>query len=716
MRPTPYGIESVNLPVAALPAPMLFEHLFDAAADAIVLVDNRDRVVRINPAFERMFGYRAEECEGRSLNKLIVEPGLEQEASAISGQVLTGKSVRVESLRRTRDGKTLHVEISGVPIHSQAGQVGIFGIYRDVTERVATTRALQDAETAYRVMAQNTGQLVYDFDLRTGAIRWHGAVEAVLGCSPAATAAIDIHEWERRIHPDDRKHAVALLERAQEKGERYRAEYRFHRTDGATAIVSDSGSFLLDGDGNAVRMIGTMTDITERRRIERRVRWQARHDPLTGLYNRHKFQADGEALLAEPPGRDDRPGDGHCLLYIDLDQFKIINDTCGHPAGDDLLRQVAELLGASVRRSDLLARLGGDEFALLLRDCPPSRAEKVAESLITNIEGHPFTWEGHRFQIGASVGLVAIEPGRTLKDALRRADQACYIAKEKGRNQVHIYRDNDAHSRAHGSQVRAALEVADALDEDRFRLYFQNIRLLGREDPGRHCEILVRMLGRDGRMIPPGEFIPGAERFNRITRLDRWVVAQTLAGLARARTAGCLGGRDRISINLSGATFGQPQFLDFVQEQFAQTGVDPANVCFEITESSAISRLSDALAFIRTVRAMGCSICLDDFGSGFSSFGYLKMLPVDGLKIDGTLVRGIDESPLGRAMVRGIIEIAHAGGIPCVAEQVESAAHRDLLLDMGVDYIQGFLIHRPEPWPFGPGAHATGDATDISSR
>lgn len=811
-----------ELPAASL----LFKRLFESATDAIVLLDNQDRVLRINSAFTEMFGYAGDECVGHDLNGLIVDETFEEEASGISGRVRAGERVRLESLRRNRDGELLHVEISGVPVHSESGQVGVFGIYRDITEqrnaedllrqsertyrdivesldqgyfeldqngvltfgnralfrllaleaapdgavqaldfvasrcrvktmlqfrrllrtgqpgpafgfklfttngtarhaevtmsplrsnqggvagcrgvirdatqRVRMDRALAEAEAAYRLVAQNTGQLVYDYDLASGHIRWLGAIDAVLGCRPEATVNIDIDEWARRIHPEDFESAMKLLERASRRGGRYEAEYRFERTSGEFIMVSDRGSFLSDADGEPSRMIGTMTDITERCRMERELEWQARHDALTGLYNRHKFQEDGEKLLARPA----REGAGHCLLYIDLDQFKLVNDTCGHHAGDELLRQLAELLKSSVRGTDLLARLGGDEFALLLGNCPLDRAEQVAAKLIAKIEAFAFVWDGRRFQVGASMGLVSVQPGQNLADALRTADQACYIAKENGRNQVHVHhRDADLDNHGHDHQVHAVQEVTEALAEDRFRLYYQRIQPLAGDEPSSHIEILLRMVGRSGEIIPPGEFIPAAERFNQIARLDRWVISRTLSGMQRARDAGQLMPDDRVSINLSGATFGQPQFLQFVQQQFERTGIDPRNVCFEITESSTISRLSDALVFIRTVREMGCVICLDDFGSGFSSFGYLKMLPVDGLKIDGSLVRGIGSNAVGQAMVRGIAGVARAAGILCVAEQVEHQSDLDLIAGMGVDYIQGYLIHRPEPWPFDP--------------
>ncbi|MEX2497419.1 MAG: EAL domain-containing protein [Wenzhouxiangellaceae bacterium] len=820
--PAALNTRADELPAASL----LFKRLFESATDAIVLLDNQDRVLRVNMAFTEMFGYAGSECIGHDLNGLIVDETFEDEASGISGRVRAGERVRQESLRRNRDGELLHVEISGIPVHSESGQVGVFGIYRDITaqrnaedllrqsegtyrdiveslddgyfeldqngvltfgnralfrmleldaspegavqaldfvacrsrckimlrfgrllrsgnpcpafgfellaadgaarhaevtmsplcsnnggvagcrgvirdatQRVRMDQALADAEAAYRLVALNTGQLVYDYDLSSGNIRWLGAIHAVLGCRPEATANIDIDEWARRIHPEDLEPALKLLERERRRGGHYESEYRFERTPGEFIVVSDRGSFLSDADGRPCRMIGTMTDVTERCRMERELEWQARHDALTGLYNRHKFQEDGEKLLARPASE----GAGHCLLYIDLDQFKLVNDNCGHHAGDDLLRQLADLLKSSVRGTDLLARLGGDEFALLLGNCPLERAEQVAAKLIARIEAFAFVWEGRRFQLGASMGLVSIPPGQTLTDALRMADQACYIAKENGRNQVHVHQCADLEKHGHGRQVNAAQAVTEALAEDRFRLYYQRIEPLVDDESSSHIEILLRMVGRSGEIIPPVEFIPAAERFNQIARLDRWVISRTLSGMQRARDAGQLRPDDRVSINLSGATFGQPQFLEFVQQQFEQTGIDPKNVCFEITESSTISRLSDALVFMRTVREMGCVICLDDFGSGFSSFGYLQMLPVDGLKIDGSLVRGIGSNAVGQAMVRGIAGVAHAAGILCVAEQVENQSDCDLLSGMGVDYIQGYLVHRPEPWRFDPG-------------
>lgn len=411
-------------------------------------------------------------------------------------------------------------------------------------------------------------------------------------------------------------------------------------------------------------------------------------DALTGLANRHEFEERVKRALCST-----RRGRRHALLYLDLDQFKIINDTCGHMAGDALLRQLSVVLSTPIRGQDTLARLGGDEFGILLNDCTPEQAHEVAERLLDIIQDFRYTWEQKSFAIGASIGLVMLEdPSQTLSDVLRAADMACYAAKDKGRNRVHVYRSDDAELRRRHGEMEWVARLTGALEEDRFELHLQGILPL--RGGGRHYEFLLRLRDHGGVLIPPGAFIPAAERYNLMPALDRWVVSRAFRHLTRRRAPGDAG--EVFFINLSGATLSDDQFAAFVTRQLERHGLPPSAVGFEITETAVIADLGSALGFMEQVKALGCRVALDDFGSGLSSFSYLKTIPADYLKIDGGFILDMLEDPMDGAIVDAINRIGHVAGLKTVAEFVESEALRRRLAELGVDYAQGFAIHRPE--------------------
>lgn len=422
----------------------------------------------------------------------------------------------------------------------------------------------------------------------------------------------------------------------------------------------------------------------------------AYHDALTGLANRFEFEDRLRRALDTTP-----VGHSHALLYIDLDQFKVINDTCGHVAGDELLRQVATLLKEPIRNADTLARLGGDEFGVLLQDCTITHAQRIGERMLELIRDFHFTWQGKNFNIGTSIGLVMLDrPGLTLADVLRQADMACYTAKDKGRNRIQVYLpDNVELRRLHG-EMEWVGKINDALAQSRFALHHQRIVPLNGADPINCCEFLVRMREVDGdKLILPGAFIPAAERYGLMPALDRWVLDHCFGELAACHTANHADTPNLVFVNLSGTTLNDESFLGFVNETLARHAVPAANICFEITETAAIANLSHALTFIDGVKKLGCSVALDDFGAGLSSFSYLKTLPADFLKIDGAFVRDMLDDPMDAAIVEAINNIGHVAGLKTIAEFVENDAIRARLIEMGVDFAQGYGIHRPEPLP-----------------
>lgn len=453
---------------------------------------------------------------------------------------------------------------------------------------------------------------------------------------------------------------------------------------------------LQRGVNHMAAHLQTMQDQMQEKidRATARLVYQASHDALTGLINRREFEQRLERTLlsALQQGRE------HALCYMDLDQFKVINDSCGHAAGDELLRQLALLLKGKLRERDTLARLGGDEFALLLENCSIPDALEVADTFRAEVQRFRFKWDDRIFSIGMSVGMVAINAGSgTAAGLLSAADAACYVAKDRGRNQIHLYESRDSDLVRHHGEMQWVTRIQRALEENRLRLSWQEIRRTdGVVEPVRHVELLLRMIDEEGREILPMAFIPAAERYSIMPAIDSWVIAETLRLCQRYLA----GGHERnclFAVNLSGASLKDPAFRRMLLASLDENPVFGPHLCFEITETAAIGNLAVVNEFIEAMRAFGCSFSLDDFGSGLSSFTYLKNLKVDYLKIDGAFVRDIVDNAIDRSMVEAIHRIGHQMGLKTVAEYVESEQILDVLRLMGMDYVQGNWIHRPEP-------------------
>jgi diguanylate cyclase (GGDEF)-like protein len=422
------------------------------------------------------------------------------------------------------------------------------------------------------------------------------------------------------------------------------------------------------------------------------MQYQATHDALTGLVNRSEFenrlrralQKTGEAEIE------------HALLYIDIDQFKLVNDSCGHAVGDQLLQQVGKLFGETIRARDTLGRLGGDEFAIILEHCSAEQAQRVAQQICDDMANFRFTHDGRSFRVGASIGLVPVD-GRwaTTAAIMQAADASCYAAKEGGRNRVHTWFDSDTAIRVRHGEMQWAMRIEHALDQDRFVLHAQRIYGLGKEPAGIRAEALLRMVDDDGDLVPPGAFLPAAERFHLASRIDRWVLQRALAWLKALPDFRLI---RTLSINLSGQSIGDRAFHRHAIESFKEAGPRIcAQVCVEITETAAVTNMADAAIFIGKIRALGVQVALDDFGAGASSFGYLKTLPVDYLKIDGQFIRDVVDDPLDEAAVCCFAQVARIIGVKTVAEFVDRPEVLAKLRAIGVDYAQGFLLHRPAP-------------------
>jgi diguanylate cyclase (GGDEF)-like protein/PAS domain S-box-containing protein len=614
-----------------------------------------------------------------------------------------------EAIKAFADGQSLELEYRikdlkgqwrwfldrSVGRHGEGEGLVIEGIATDITDRKLAEQALFEETERVRVTLHSIGDAVITTDA-SGCIEYLNPVaENLTGWSAGEAQGLPLQRVFHIISDETREPAQNPVALCLTEGRVIASSDHavLLSRSGEESSIETSAAPIGGKDGELLGVVLVFKDVTEARRISREMSFHAAHDGLTGLINRREFERHLTSILEWTRSE----GAQNALLYFDLDQFKLVNDTCGHVAGDELLRQLGKLLQAHVRQQDTLARLGGDEFGLIMEHCSLGEAARVAGELIKTIAEFRFAWEGRIFNIGVSIGLVAInEASENVTVLLSAADTACYMAKEQGRNRVHVHHEDDeALERRHG-EMRWAVDLPRALEEDRFQLYFQQIvPVEGHKDEAEHYELLVRMEDEAGNMVLPGAFLPVTERYNLSGRLDRWVISTAFRWFADhpahlERLFLC-------AINLSGLSLGDEKFLAFVKAQFKKWRVPPEKLCFEITETVAITNLTDATVFIQSLKELGCRFALDDFGSGLSSFAYLKNLPVDFLKIDGIFVKDILDDPMDLAMVRSINEIGQVMGKQTIAEFVENDAILEKLREIGVDYAQGYGISRPEP-------------------
>ena len=473
------------------------------------------------------------------------------------------------------------------------------------------------------------------------------------------------------------------------------AQVLLRTRDGIERAVEDKAAPIHDRHGRVVGGVVVLQDVSAARRMAQRLSWAATHDALTGLFNRSEFERLVDAALESAHNQ----GAQHVLMYMDLDQFKLVNDSCGHAAGDTLLRQVSSRLQGKLRQSDTLARLGGDEFGALLEGCPLDRAELIAADLVSALGDYRLIVESKAFSVGISIGLVVINAqSQSAAEVFAAADSACYAAKERGSNQVRVYHGADEHIVQRREEVNWALRLTRTLEEERFTLHYQSYQGLGVGDnAGQHIEILLRMIDEDGQLVMPGSFIPAAERYNVMPDIDRWVIRNVFAryhDLARQ-----LGAPLTCAINLSGTTIKSSGLCEFIRSHALVHDLPRRSICFEITETATINNLRGAAQFMHDIKGLGFLFALDDFGIGTSSFGYLRNLPVDLLKIDGSFVRDIATDPLDRAMAETINRVGHIMGLETVGEFAESQTVIDELREMGVNFAQGYAVHKPQRLP-----------------
>ena len=659
----------------------LMRAVVDAAPTGIMVINNNGLIDTFNPAAEKLFGYLAVEMRQRPIKWLL--PTLK-----VTGDQPPQDKPEIEISGYHRDGTQLQLSVSvnrmqigGKPFHTC--------MVTDISRRKAMEMQLRDAEGHYRELVETAQDMVWTMDTEGRFTYLNRACTSIYGFAPTEMLTHQLHEYRSPDHPPVDRDAITKLLQGEEI---VQFETVHIDNDSKPHFLSFSARSHADSNGIITHLSGTARDITEQKAFQHQLSYHAEHDPLTGMFNRHYFQEELERTVA----RVSRSGSDCALFYIDLDQFKYINDTLGHAAGDRLLVDIAALLAAHVRDGDLLARFGGDEFTLLLYNINKQDVLRAAENFRSLCDDYRFAAVDKNFNITCSIGVVMIDDSAvSAEEVLSHADLACHMVKQHGRNRATLYDPADLDKADMAADMNWAAQVREMLEHDRFQLVYQPI-VSTADGSVRDYEVLVRMVCDDGKIILPGGFMPAAERFGLIHSVDRWIVKRAIMQLGKLRQAGS---RASFSINLSGHAFEDESLLPLIREWLSETGLDPAWVTFEITETAAIENLAAAEAFITDLKDIGCQFALDDFGSGFSSFAYLKHLPVDKLKIDGAFVKGMAHSTVDQAMVESMNQVAHALGKVTVAECVENEETLQLLTEMGVDLVQGNYLGHPGEVP-----------------
>lgn len=651
--------------------------IVDHAAESIIVINEQQKIEMVNPAAENLFGFSANEIRHQNLSWLLPDINLPKKTEE-------EKILKQEIDAAHRSGKkiTLSICISQMQMNDKSYTILLAG---DATERKITQRLLQQAEERYRTLVVTAHDLVWSMDIEGNWTYLNAAAEHIYG-----------YEAKELLHrpftllqsPDSKERDEQAFKTVIEGNELLRYETVHLHKDGQFRHMSFNACPHIGTNGNVEYITGTARDITEQKAYEEELTYQTQHDKLTGLKNRAYFQEELEGLIARLP----RSGEDCTLIYLDLDQFKYVNDTIGHAAGDQLLIEVSQLLKDKLREGDLLARFGGDEFTILLYDADQHAAEIVAHNLLGFFDSYRFFSDSQMFNVTCSMGITFLSDiTESAENALSHADIACNIAKKQGRNCFHIYDPANRQVDGMTEDMGWASRVKKAYENDLFSLVYQPIVSIT-DGSIKNYEVLLRMDLADGQRILPGGFIPAAERFGLINNVDRWTVSRAMHALHGLREQN----KDiNFAINLSGRAFEDNGLLPLIKGILDNSGLEPSSITFEITETAAIANIAAAKIFIAQLKDMGCQFALDDFGTGFCSFAYLKNLPVDKLKIDGSFVQSLDTSKVDRAMVQSMNQVAHALGKKTVAEFVQNEKTLHILRDYGVDFAQGHYLGKP---------------------
>ena len=666
------------------------------ANDGIWDFDGQTKRINLSRRWKTMLGYDPDEEDVKLDWYNLVHPDDIARVQTRMREHLEGKLPFFESVHRMKHqgGDWRWMKSRAKCVLDENGRlIRLLGVEVDITERKVYEDALFREKESAQITLQSIGDGVITTDAKCNVEYVNPVAEELTGWKVDDASGRPIDEIFRGFHeetcePLENPLAVSIRRDRAIKSVR---PTLLIRRDGNELYIESTASPIRDGKGTVSGGVLVFHDVSESRDLNRRLSYHASHDILTGLVNRAEFENRVERALKSARARET----SYALLYLDLDQFKIVNDSCGHSAGDALLGQLGTLLKSKIRWRDTLARLGGDEFGVLLESCSLEEAMNTAETLRMAIGEYKFVWEERTFRLGVSIGVVPITAdNEDVAALLTAADSACAAAKEAGRNRIHSFQENDIDLMRRRREMQWAARINNALEDNRFELFRQTIQPLQVEEDGAHYEILLRMRDENGGIISPGLFIEAAERYGITPSIDRWVIRSAFRWLVSEADE-----RERLSlcsINLSGQSLGDEKFLPFVIDQFQMSGIDATKICFEITETAAIASYSQANRFINALKELGCMFALDDFGTGLSSFGYLKHFPVDFLKIDGSFVKEILHDPIDREMVRSINEIGHLTGKQTIAEFAENEEIITMLRGMGIDYAQGYGVSEPK--------------------
>lgn len=670
-----------------------FRALLESAPDAVVIVDWHGHVQLVNAQAERLFGWPREEIVGQNIAELIPERFRGRHREHLRGYlqeaVARPMGGSFDLFGRRKDGSEFPVEISLGPLQTDQGLL-VSSAIRDITERKRAEAALREAEERFRTAFEEAPVGMALAGLDGSILEVNRAMCEITGYSSeqleATTFASITHRDDATRDLEERR---ALIEG---RGSRYRAERRYMHSEGHPVPVDLSVALVRDASGAPTHLLAQVHDITDRKRYEGQLQYLADHDALTGMFNRRRFEEE----LTRELGRARRYGTGGAVLAVDVDHFKYVNDSLGHSVGDELITRVGGIFRRRLRDTDIVARLGGDEFAVILPGADEDEAVLVAENLLSCLreEGKLPSPDGHPRRVTATIGIALFgEPVLTGEELLVEADIAMYDAKEAGRDRVAVY--DTTHGRQERMQDRLTWvdRIRDALEEERFVLHAQPILALNDDRVPRH-ELLIRMLGDDSDLIPPGTFLYIAERFDLIQAIDRWVIGQAIELLAEQKHAGRA---IHLEVNLSAKSVTDQSLAAFVAGELRNAGIDGTGLCVEVTETAAIVNVEHAKRFAQMLGEHGCEFALDDFGAGFASFYYLKHMAFDYVKIDGEFIRNLAGSRVNQLVVQSVVDIARGLGKRTIAEFVGDAETLQLIRRYGVDYAQGYYVAKPQP-------------------
>jgi diguanylate cyclase (GGDEF)-like protein/PAS domain S-box-containing protein len=676
----------------------LFQRLVETVHDAVLV--HRKVILFANARFLSLLGMKSPDVVGRPLTEFVAPEYVELVENNLRRR-LEGESAaeRYEIELMDRQGQVTRVELSSTVIDS-AGEPALLLTALEMMPGIIPTEVSQKPRAMATLDAMGESVITVDAEGRIDYIN-HSAevllgqqVNQVLGKTFADVASL-VDENDRRKLDDPVHKALGSAGRASAARRAVLVP-----VNGVNERYVEISVTPLHPEGkDPSGMVLVLHDTSELRGLTRQMTYQASHDALTGLVNRREFERRLQEALDSALTGDA----GHALCYLDLDHFKVVNDTCGHTAGDNMLREIASLIKDTVRDSDTVGRIGGDEFALLLVGCPLEKARQIADNVVRSVDDYRFVWKDKIFNVGVSIGLVEIgRDSGTIEDIINSADSACYVAKKQGGLHVHVYSAREEANARHSGEIQWLLKLQGALRDNKFELYYQPIvhaRAGGMSGPA--LEVFVRLAGEGGQpAAPPAEFIRAAERYRLMPHVDRWVVQAVLSALGRGGLK--LPPGRSVAINIAGQTLGDAEFLEFVVDCFDHTGANPGDICFEVTEASVVANLDHAQRFLGVLHGMGCEFALDNFGRGLSSFSTLKTLPMDYLKIDGSFIKNLAGDAVNQAMVAAMIELSRSLNFRVVAEHVEDQWALDTVTGMGIDFVQGFMVGRPQPLSMTP--------------